>query len=86
MRFRCSHCSRVLDTPDDQAGRRCRCTNCHAVLRIPVPAPSDGETAGMHGPDGIPLVEAFGNGGPDTTGIEWLDTFPFEEDLLGREI
>lgn len=35
IQFNCVHCSRKIETPDDTAGKRCRCPDCGNIMPIP---------------------------------------------------
>lgn len=35
MLFNCPHCDQMLKAADDAAGKKCRCTNCQALVQIP---------------------------------------------------
>ncbi len=39
MLFNCPHCDQMLKAADDAAGKKCRCTNCQALVQIPGGAP-----------------------------------------------
>jgi len=37
IEFRCTHCQKLLRTPDDTAGKQAKCPECGAILTIPPP-------------------------------------------------
>ena len=55
IEFRCTHCQKLLRTPDDTAGKQAKCPECGTILVIPVPtalAPSPGARGAAGG--GVP--------------------------------
>lgn len=42
IEFRCTHCSKLLRTGDDTAGRQAKCPDCGAVMTIPAAGPAAG--------------------------------------------
>lgn len=62
MRFRCSHCGRVLTVEDGLAGRRARCPACGEVMSIPAhgepPPPGPAEPAPGRPADQPPAPDA----------------------------
>lgn len=45
IEFRCTGCQKLLRTPDESAGKKARCTNCGAIVDVPLPGSSSGADA-----------------------------------------
>lgn len=37
IQFNCTECNKTIETPDDSAGKQCRCPDCGQVMQIPDP-------------------------------------------------
>ena len=48
IQFNCIGCNRAIETPDDSAGKKCRCPDCGQVMPIPDP--------------GLPIGQSFDPG------------------------
>jgi len=47
IKFRCSNCNQKIGVTDDSAGKRCKCTKCEKILKIPTPDPKIEEYKGF---------------------------------------
>jgi hypothetical protein len=47
IEFRCSHCQKLLRTPDESAGRKAKCPDCGAIVDVPAGAAAGAAQGGV---------------------------------------
>ncbi|MBN2578361.1 MAG: zinc ribbon domain-containing protein [Pirellulales bacterium] len=82
IEFRCTQCSKLLQTPDDTAGKHAKCPVCGSIVQIPAagPAAPAGPSEGVGGgaPPSPPAGDSaspFAGGPPPTPGLEPLNPY-----------